>query len=274
MEKSPQNNPSDPESAEILLERCWAELVKYYRHSAVGQRCLGIVHNFNTPLQVLSFHLELLEQKSKEELQLLQEHLPAQEKLRPLYDYRQQKLKQLSREVENLQTMTQRLVQQGIHEDLQEKIFLDLNRVYQDELEFYLANPFFKHQVEKDFQFQPDLPPIYGHYIDFGQSFRLLVDNALEALKEVERRLLIVETDQYEGYRRLRLGDTGTGIPPEILPRVFEPFFTTKSTPDKPRAGLGLFMARRLLTPYGGQIQVESRPGETWVTVLLPLSPP
>ncbi|OGP70150.1 MAG: hypothetical protein A2Y80_05370 [Deltaproteobacteria bacterium RBG_13_58_19] len=274
MKKTKKADPQNPVAAEALLERCWAELVKYYRHSAVGQRCLGIIHNFNTPLQVLSFHLELLEQKSREELKFLEQSPPAREKLRPLFDYRQQKIQQLQRELENLQAMTQRLVQQGVHEDLQERIFLDLNRIYQDELELYLANPFFKHQVEKDFQFQAGLPHIYGHYIDFSQSFRLLVDNALEALQGVERRLLLVETSQEEGYRQLRLGDTGGGIPPKILPRIFDPFFTTKGTPSQPRSGLGLFMARRLLAPYGGQIQAESSSGETWVTIRLPLSPP
>ncbi len=48
-----------PESAEMA--RCLAELVAYYRHSAVGRRCTGVIRNMNTPLQVISFQLELLE---------------------------------------------------------------------------------------------------------------------------------------------------------------------------------------------------------------------
>jgi signal transduction histidine kinase len=67
------------------------------------------------------------------------------------------------------------------------------------------------------------------------------------------------------------VGDTGVGITPEDKDRLFQPFFTTKSTPDQPRAGLGLYMARRLLAPYKGQIAIESRPGQTWVTVCLPV---
>ena len=62
----PHAAPDNPD-----LERSFQELVRYYRHSSVGSRCLGIVHRMNTPLQVLSFQLDLLEQKAQEELGLL-----------------------------------------------------------------------------------------------------------------------------------------------------------------------------------------------------------
>ncbi len=264
--------PGDPGAAEVL-ELCFRELVRYYRHSSAGRRCTGIVHQLNTPLQVLSFQLELLQQKSREELASLREGvLPGAEKLRALHSYREQKLRQFQQEVENLQIFTRHLLLQGVHEENQEKFYLDLNQIYQQELDLYLTDPFFKHQAEKNFSFADGLPPLYGHYLDFSQSFRNLVDNALEAMAGAALRELTIETLLQEGLRILRIGDTGVGIPKDLLPRIFHPFFTTKGTPESPRAGLGLFMARRLLAPYGGRIQVESRPGRTWVTVLLPVA--
>ncbi len=261
-----------PLPLEEMLERCWHELVRYYRHSSVGRRCTGIVHNMNTPLQVLSFHLELLEQKSREEhdcLQECQEEMAS--KMRPYYQYRQDKLKQFHQEVKNLQAQARRIVTQGVHEENQERHYLDLNQICQEELELYQAHPFFKHQVEKDFCFQSGLPTILGQYIDFSQSFRILVDNALEAMEGVEPRKLMVKTAFQDGHRLLRVGDTGVGIAPEMRPRLFEPFITSKASLNPPHAGLGLFMARRLLAPYQGRIQVESKPGETWITVVLPV---
>jgi len=263
----PPGTESDP------LARCLAELVRYYRHSAVGRRCTGVIHNMNSPLQVISFQLELLEQKAQQEAALLAS-LPASSAtpLQALFDYRDGKLKQLRQEVDHLREMIQHLALQAVHEGAPEYCYLDLNQIFQGELDIYLADPFFKHQVEKDFHFTPGLPPIYGHYIDFSQSFRHLVDNALEAMAESPRRLLTVTTLLYDGCRLLRLGDTGVGIPPEIMPHLFEPFFTTKGSEQEPRAGLGLFMTRRLLKAYGGEVSVESRPGQTWVTVRWPIT--
>ncbi len=262
-----------PLPLEEMLERCWQELVRYYRHSSVGRRCTGIVHNMNSPLQVLSFHLELLEHKSQEEQACMQdfpEELAA--KLQPFYQYRQDKLRQFRQEVQNLQAQARRIVTQGVHEENQERHYLDLNQICQEELELYRANAFFKHQVEKDIRLQENLPSIHGQYIDFSQSFRNLVDNALEAMEGVALRKLTVETALQEGQLLLRIGDTGVGIPPEIRPHLFEPFTTSKADRNPPHAGLGLFMARRLLEPYRGQIRVDSKPVGTWVTVVLPVA--
>uniref|UniRef100_A0A7V6A502 histidine kinase n=1 Tax=Desulfobacca acetoxidans TaxID=60893 RepID=A0A7V6A502_9BACT len=259
-----------PETEEMA--RCLAELARYYRHSAVGRRCSGIIHNMNTPLQVISFHLELLEQKSREEANLLAGfNDPSFPELAALHEYRRQKLEKLHHEVDNLRKMIHRITLQGVHEGQEEYCYLDLNQIFQDELELYLATPFFKHRVEKEFTFTPGLPPIHGHYVDFSQSFRHLVDNALEAMAESPRRLLTITTLVQNNCRVLRVGDTGVGIPPSVQSQLFQPFFTTKGTQEKPRAGLGLYMTRRMLAPYKGQVTIESQPGQTWVTICLPM---
>jgi signal transduction histidine kinase len=269
--KRPGASPGD-----APLERCLGELVRFCRHSAVGRRVRGLVHQINTPLQVLSFQLELLEQKAGEEGELLGQGPspllpPPAEILESLRRYRLEKIRQARLEVEKLQDLARRLILQGIHEESEERLYLDLNQVYREELELYQTNPWFRHRVEKEFSFDPALPPIYGHYIDFSLSFRHLVDNALEAMEAAPRRVLTVATRLEGGCRVLRVTDTGPGIPPDLLPRIFEPFVTTRGTEESPRGGLGLFLARRLLAPYRGQIQVASRPGETWVTVRLPV---
>jgi len=70
-------------------------------------------------------------------------------------------------------------------------------------------------------------------------------------------------------YARLRVSDTGTGIPPEVLARVFEPFFTTK--PKGKGTGLGLATFYGIITGVGGYPQIYSEPGlGTTITGLLP----
>ncbi|WP_309888961.1 ATP-binding protein [Archangium sp.] len=102
-----------------------------------------------------------------------------------------------------------------------------------------------------------------------------LVLNALDALRdkpgEGERRLRVaVHQDQERCV--LQVEDTGVGIAPEHRVHLFEPFFSTK--PDS-GTGLGLAMVARLVTLYGGRIDVASEPGRgTTFTVALPHGAP
>jgi CheY-like chemotaxis protein len=60
-------------------------------------------------------------------------------------------------------------------------------------------------------------------------------------------------------YVRLRVEDTGTGIPPEVIERIFEPFFTTKELGKG--TGLGLSTTHAIVQSHGGFINVSSEPG-------------
>lgn len=71
-------------------------------------------------------------------------------------------------------------------------------------------------------------------------------------------------------FMRCRVADTGTGIPPEVLPRIFTPFFTTK---EKGKGtGLGLSIVHDVVSKAGGFIEVESEPGRgTTFNLYLPV---
>jgi hypothetical protein len=64
------------------------------------------------------------------------------------------------------------------------------------------------------------------------------------------------------------VSDTGTGIPPDVLPRIFEPFFTTRAPLG---SGLGLAQVYGIVGQHGGRIDVETRMGDgTTFTIYLP----
>ncbi len=68
---------------------------------------------------------------------------------------------------------------------------------------------------------------------------------------------------------RLRLSDTGIGMPPETVSRVFEPFFTTKEVGKG--TGLGLSQVYGFIRASGGDVRIESRVGEgTTLSLYLP----
>ncbi|WP_312830450.1 ATP-binding protein, partial [Pantoea anthophila] len=65
--------------------------------------------------------------------------------------------------------------------------------------------------------------------------------------------------------------DTGCGMSAEVREQVFEPFFTTKATGSGSGSGLGLSMVYGFVRQSGGQIELETAPGQgTTVRLLLP----
>jgi len=88
----------------------------------------------------------------------------------------------------------------------------------------------------------------------------------------LNEELLAAETPGRE-WVCLAVSDTGTGIPPDVLPHIYEPFFTTKSRGAG--TGLGLSQVYGIVKQHGGHIDVETEPGRgTIFRVYLPVYQP
>jgi two-component system, cell cycle sensor histidine kinase and response regulator CckA len=112
---------------------------------------------------------------------------------------------------------------------------------------------------------------IQGDVTELHQVLLNLCVNARDAMPNGGRLTLSVENARLEGknvrangaaghYVLVAVSDSGTGIPPEVLPRIFEPFFTTKS-PDK-GTGLGLSTVASIVKNRGGFLEVKTECGK------------
>ena len=112
------------------------------------------------------------------------------------------------------------------------------------------------------------LPGIEAYGSELNQVWLNLLDNAIDATGGNGRIRIRTATDG-DGVL-VEIADNGPGIPEDIQRRVFEPFFTTK---DPGRGtGLGLDIARRIVVErHGGDLSLESVPGDTRFVVRLPL---
>ena len=112
-------------------------------------------------------------------------------------------------------------------------------------------------------------PRIMAYGSELNQVWTNLIDNAIHAVNGTGKICIgtCVEDDQLV----VEIVDDGPGIPIEIQPHLFEPFFTTK--PVGTGTGLGLIISNRIVADrHGGEIEFESRPGETRFKVRLRLT--
>jgi two-component system NtrC family sensor kinase len=129
--------------------------------------------------------------------------------------------------------------------------------------------------IALDLQLAENLPSVHCDGGQIQQVVLNLVLNAAESMQSRGAGTVTVKTWPGEDGNSVKVsvGDTGEGIPAEILPRIFDPFFTTK--PDGKGVGLGLAVSYGIVQAHGGEIEAKSRVGEgTVFTMMLPLLPP
>ncbi|MGH7256613.1 MAG: sensor histidine kinase, partial [Nitrospirales bacterium] len=120
-------------------------------------------------------------------------------------------------------------------------------------------------EITKDYH---PLPQIYAAPDDLRQVFLNIITNALQAMPEKGR--LVLATAARDGQLTVTVQDTGPGISKTYLSRIFDPFFTTKGQGEG--SGLGLTVAQRIVTKYGGRIQFDSQEGRgTLCRIIFPL---
>jgi PAS domain S-box-containing protein len=89
-------------------------------------------------------------------------------------------------------------------------------------------------------------------------AFNHLITNAFQSMNGQGGRLTL-STRSLKNGMEVKVSDNGVGIPPKYLNQIFDPFFTTRDFGEG--KGLGLNIAYRIVTKYGGSIHVESKEG-------------
>lgn len=111
-------------------------------------------------------------------------------------------------------------------------------------------------------------PALLGSETQLSQVFLNLIVNASQAMPQGGD--ISIHTQCNKDRCVIRVKDTGPGISEEIQENIFEPFFTTKAVGEG--TGLGLAISQDIIRRHGGEITVESQPGNgTTFTISLPL---
>lgn len=124
-----------------------------------------------------------------------------------------------------------------------------------------------KQNIEVVRKYQP-LPELRCFPDELIQVWTNLIHNGIQAMKS--GGIMTLSTAVIDDSIQVVVTDSGTGITPEIQDKIFTAFFTTKPTGEG--SGLGLHISKKIIDKHQGTIKVDSQPGQTSFTVLLPLN--
>jgi signal transduction histidine kinase len=206
--------------------------------SALGRMAAGIAHEINNPLAgILLFSTNLSKKVPKEG--------PLKEGLDVIIS---ETIRCKSIIQELLEFSRDREPQMGL---------ADINEIIEKALSI-LENEFrLQHiQVEKNLSTATEKIWLDSNQVE--QVFVNILINAIHATPEQGKIIIKSKMIPERNFVRVKISDTGCGIPPEHLPKIFEPFFSTKEK----GTGLGLAVSYGILKNHRGNIKVSSQPGK------------
>jgi signal transduction histidine kinase len=257
------------------LKQTQAQLIQSEKMSSLGQLVAGIAHEVNNPINFIHGNISHAEQYFQEVLSLLdlyQEHYPnpeitIQDRLEAidLEFLRADLLKML----ESMQTGTKRVqdivLSLRTFSRLDESAlkFIDLHQSLESTL--LVLHSRLGHRlsraeiaIERDYV---ELPKIECYAGQLNQVLLNLLSNAIDAVETTAAPRITIRTyvvDQE--WIGIAIADNGTGIDPEIQPKLFDPFFTTK--PVGKGTGLGLSTSYQVIVQqHQGKLSCTSVPG-------------
>ncbi|HEY4030827.1 MAG TPA: ATP-binding protein [Caulobacteraceae bacterium] len=229
---------------EAMRQRQEAEraLRQAQKIEAIGQLTGGIAHDFNNLLMVIAGGFDLLNRSSPERRERL---LAGMRQATTRGQALTRQLLAFSRRM----TLTP--------EPIELKLLLDGMRI--------LVDGALRGDIVVEVEIAPDLWPILADPTQLELALLNLAVNARDAMP-FGGRLTISARNRRSGNGgggrdmvEIEVGDTGEGIPREVIERVFDPFFTTK--PVGKGTGLGLSQVHGFATQSGGEVAVSSEPG-------------
>jgi hypothetical protein len=249
-------------------EHLQGQLQQSQRLEVLGQLAGGVAHDFNNLLAVILNYAAFV----AEELAAGNDgDLPAAAR----------DVGQIQRAAERATALTHQLLAFARREIVQPRA-LDLNQVVVE------VQQLLERTIGEDVVLSTDLTQdLWPVLADAGQIEQVLVNLAVNARDAMRGggTLTIDTANVTDGaevaaagsiprarrHVRLRVGDTGTGMVPEVVAHVFEPFFTTKV--DGTGTGLGLATVYGIVMQAEGAIDIHSVPGAgTTFTILIPVT--
>lgn len=268
------------------LQETQQQLLHSEKMASVGQLAAGVAHEINNPVAFVSSNIASLQAYAHTLVEVIQQYKNfhtqlalSSDKLSVIEDIdKNADLNYINHDIHNLlnESMDGLKRVKDIVQSLKDFARVGSNEWSNADIHYGLDSTLnivkneikYKAVVEKKYG---TLPRVHCIISQLNQVFMNLFINAIHAIEE--RGVISISTGvemrEKQEWVWIKIQDTGSGIPPEIISRIFDPFFTTK--PIGSGTGLGLSLAYGIIKKHHGHIDVESEVGKgTCFTVSLP----
>ncbi len=259
------------------------QVQRMQRMDAIGRLAAGIAHELNTPAQFVQDNLQFLRESFEDVSTVLAETNTFLESLGETEADGLAKVREAMEDadIEFLEEEIPRALEQSrdglqqvtkivaamkhlTHCESGDIVPVDLNETVHTAAT--MTHNQWEDVAELELDLDAVLPRIQGRP---GELIQVLINMFVNAAQAISRQIgdspaekgrITVATRRVDDQAELRLGDTGTGIPPEIRERIFEPFFTTNEVGSGTGQGLSI-VHDVVVQQSGGSIEIESEVG-------------
>jgi signal transduction histidine kinase len=231
------------------LEQTQAQLVQSEKLASIGEMSAAVAHGLRNPLASLRAAAQLV--RRHPDAPSSAEHLSA------IID----EVDRLDRRISHLLSFSRPAPYHPMPEDVA-RLLEELLPAFGELLR--------ERHIDVRLDLSPAIPAVRVDPMQLEQALVEIISNALDAMPAGGELRLAATAHSNNGSQptevAIEVGDTGPGIPDQVMPSVCEPFFTTRQE----GTGLGLAIAKRYVEQNGGRLEIVSRPGGTTVRVRLP----
>ncbi len=218
------------------LEQAQYQLIRTEKLAALGQLAAGVAHEINNPLGTITIYAHILLKGMEAD------------------DPRREDLQLIISEASRTKDIVQGLLSFARETKLKPGD-TNINELLEDTLGLLVNQALFQNIKIKKTLFQ-NLPTIFADATQLKQVFLNIILNAAQAMEG--KGDFSITTWQDKGDIKIKISDTGPGVPPEHVGKLFNPFFTTKEK----GTGLGLAISYGVVERHSGKIDVETQLGK------------
>jgi ligand-binding sensor domain-containing protein/signal transduction histidine kinase len=244
------------EKAYRELQSTQAQLIQSEKMASLGELTAGIAHEIQNPLNFVNNFSEVNDELIEELREAVANN--DQQEIQAILDDLKENESKIKHHGQRAEGIVKGMLQHSRSSSGQKEL-TDINALADEYLRLAYHGLRAKDKsfnAEFNTDFDPDLPKINVVPQDIGRVLLNLINNAFQAVADVEKAEVIVSSTMLDNSIKITVKDNGPGIPDEIKDKIFQPFFTTKPTGSG--TGLGLSLSYDIVKAHGGEITVNS----------------